>query len=279
MKLRTESNIAWHDTWDRIDNTSNPQWFVKFLDASRLRQLEIIKKDPAQYFSFLDIKPNMHVLDVGCGTGILLHPIAELVGEEGRVVGVDASDFMVKEARKRAGNTDLPLEFYKGNIYNLDFLDNTFDRATSSALFQHLKRPEEALHEVVRVIKPGGLISIFEHDWKTLIIHSSNDDISRKIKDKFCKSFNNSTIGRQLYSLIIKEGLENVSSTPMTINLNYDEFLSSNIGFYQTAQICADEEIITSEEKEIWLNDLSERASEGRFFLAFTSFRVVGRKQ
>lgn len=279
MKLKTQYNFSWHNQWDIIDSAVDPEWFVKFLDATRLRQLEIINKDPSRYYSFLNLKPNLHILDLGCGTGIMLHPLAGLVGENGRVVGVDISDFMVREARKRAEVTDLPLEFYKGTVYNLDFPDNSFDRATSSTLFQHLKRPDEALREITRVLKPGGIISIWEQDWETLMIASSYDEISRKILDYFCSSLKNGTIAKHLPKLFADEGLINVFSTPKTINLSYNEFMNSNFGFHQTIRLCVEDEIITDEEIELWLKDLAYRASQGKFFLAFTAYRVIGRKK
>ena len=278
MKLRAESNIAWHYNWDRIDNTEDPNWFVKFLDSTRLRQLENIREDPVQYFSPLEIKPNLHVLDLGCGTGILLHPLAELVGKNGRIVGVDISEFMVKEARKRAQTTDLPLEFYKGNVYSLDFPENSFDRATCSTLFQHLKRPDEALNEIKRVVKPGGLISVFDHDWDSLIINNSYPAITRKISEYFRNSLRNRDVGSRLKPIFESAGLSIIRSYNVKVSLQYDEFLNSNIGFYQASQLCVEEGIISSGERQLWLNDLAEKAQNGDFRFEFTGYRIIGIK-
>ena len=278
MKLKAESNIAWHYNWDRIDNTEDPNWFVKFLDSTRLRQLENIREDPAEYFSHLEIRPNLHVLDLGCGTGILLHPLAELVGINGRIVGVDISEFMVKEARKRAQTTDLPLEFYKGNVYSLDFPENSFDRATCSTLFQHLKRPDEALNEIKRVVKPGGLISVFDHDWDTLFINSSFPTITRKIFEYFRNSLKNGDVGSRLRPIFESAGLSIIRSYNVKLSLQYDEFLNSNIGFYQASQLCVEESIISSGERQLWLNDLADKAQIGEFRFEFTGYRVIGIK-
>ena len=278
MRFKSDTNISWHHNWDKVDNTEDPGWFVKFLDSSRLRQLEYIKQNPAGYFSYLDIKPNLHILDLGCGTGILLHPLAELVGKKGRIVGVDISDFMVREARKRAGITDLPLEFYKGNVYSLDFPENVFDRATCSTLFQHLKRPDDALSEIKRVVKTGGLISVFDHDWDSLIINSRYNNVSKIISDYFCSSLKNSRIGKQLESIFKSAGVEIIGTYKINLNLNYNEFLNSDIGFYQAAQHCLNEGIISEDEKKLWLNDLAEKNENGNFTFEFSGYRFVGRK-
>lgn len=278
MRFKSDTYISWHHNWDRVDNTDDPGWFVKFLDSSRLRQLDYIKHNPAEYFSYLEVRPNLHILDLGCGTGILLHPLAELVGKKGRVVGVDISDFMVREARKRAGITDLPLEFYKGNVYSLDFPDELFDRATCSTLFQHLKRPLNAMNEIKRVVKTGGLISIFDHDWDSLKINSRYNNVSKLIFDYFCNSLKNATAGKQLESIFKSSGIEIKREYKLDLNLNYNEFLSSDIGFYQASQLCVNEGIITAEEKKLWFNDLAEKNDEGNFRFEFSGYRYVGRK-
>ena len=279
MRFKSDSNISWHHNWDRIDNTIDPGWFVKFLDSSRLKQLELIKKNPAEYFSYLDIKPDLHILDLGCGTGILLHPLAELVGKKGRIVGVDISDFMIHEARKRAEITDMPLEFYKGNVYSLDFSENVFDRATCSTLFQHLKRPDEALNEIKRVVNHGGLISIFDHDWESLVINSTYDNISKLISRYFCSHLKNGKAGKQLKEIFVSSGMNIIRSYDIQINLSYDEFLNSGIGFYQSVQHCVDDGIISVEQKQMWLNDLAEKNERGIFRFELCGYRVVGRKE
>ena len=129
------------------------------------------------------------------------------------------------------------------------------------------------------MLKPGGIVSVWEQDWDTLMIASSYDEISRKILDYFCSNLKNGAIAKHLPKLFAEEGMINLSTTPITLNLTYDEFLNSNFGFYQTIKLCADEEIITEDEKELWLKDLAYRASQGKFFLAFTAYRVIGRKK
>jgi ubiquinone/menaquinone biosynthesis C-methylase UbiE len=51
----------------------------------------------------LEISPGMRVVDVGCGSGRLAIPIAEIVGDEGEVVGLDVQERMVEKLQRRAG--------------------------------------------------------------------------------------------------------------------------------------------------------------------------------
>src|SRR5262245_50088173 len=64
----------------------------------------------------LKLKPGCHVLDVGCGLGDDLHLIAPIVGETGRLVGLDHNPEMLKRAEQRAAEAGFSIEFCTGNI-------------------------------------------------------------------------------------------------------------------------------------------------------------------
>lgn len=90
------------------------------------------------------------VLDVGTGTGNVALAAARCVGARGRVVGVDLSRAMLREARRRAG--DLPIEFQEMDAEALHFGDATFHAALGGLL------PEvvPVISEMHRVLRPGG---------------------------------------------------------------------------------------------------------------------------
>jgi ubiquinone/menaquinone biosynthesis C-methylase UbiE len=104
------------------------------------------------------------VLDVATGTGLAALMVAELVGPEGRVTGVDLSETMIGLARKRAeqqgvGNVDfLPMDAER-----LDFPDESFDTVLCALGLMLLPQPDVALSEMLRVLKGGGTagISVF----------------------------------------------------------------------------------------------------------------------
>ncbi len=106
------------------------------------------------------------VLDVGCGTGDDVVNLYEMVGPEGRVVGIDYSAHLIVEAKARVEKAGMPVELYVGDAHELtQFGDNCFDATRSAAVFHHLESPEKALQAMIRVTKPGGSVVIAENSF------------------------------------------------------------------------------------------------------------------
>jgi cyclopropane fatty-acyl-phospholipid synthase-like methyltransferase len=121
--------------------------------ASGLRDLEEHVVDG------LEVLPEWNVLEIGCGMGRLVKPLAARVA---RVVGVDLSDEMLRRARDYCGG--LPNVLLRSTEGRLDFLsDGEFDFVFSHIVFQHLPRKtyaERYFREAFRVLAPGGTFRV-----------------------------------------------------------------------------------------------------------------------
>ena len=109
------------------------------------------------FFAYLQICPGDRILEVGCGTGDLLRPLARLVGPTGHIVGVDKSSTMIGEAQRRTSDASLPLDFQIGTAYQLEFPGSSFDICSATAVLAHLEDPAAALAEMTRVVRAEGL--------------------------------------------------------------------------------------------------------------------------
>jgi ubiquinone/menaquinone biosynthesis C-methylase UbiE len=108
------------------------------------------------------------VLDLCTGTGSLLAQLRAKLDPNVRVVGVDFSGGMVREARKKTRR--LPsLHLVVADAGWLPFAAGTFDAVTCSHAFYELKGPmrDRALHEIARVLKRNGSFLMMEHDVPT----------------------------------------------------------------------------------------------------------------
>lgn len=108
-------------------------------------------------------RAGQHVLDVGCGPGSITADFA-LLAAPGRVIGMDRSADVVKLANETY--TDIEnLTFQTGNVYDLDFSDESLDVIHAHQVLQHLTDPVAALREMRRVARPGGIIAIRDADF------------------------------------------------------------------------------------------------------------------
>ena len=110
---------------------------------------------------------DLRILDVGCGTGMMLVDMSGL----GEVQGIDASDEALRFCRQR-GLTAVQ----KGNVVELHFPDGSFDVVTGVDILEHIDDDGGALREWSRVLKPGGRLFLFvpAHRW----LWSLQDEIS-----------------------------------------------------------------------------------------------------
>lgn len=99
-----------------------------------------------------------HILDVGCGTGLLSAYIADLARPDGRVIGIDPLPLRIEIAQQRQ---TARLSFRVGNAYDLGgFADGSFDIVLLNAVFHWLPEKRGPLREFLRVLKPGGRLGI-----------------------------------------------------------------------------------------------------------------------
>ena len=107
------------------------------------------------------LNAGIDLLDVGCGPATITADLADRVAP-GRVVGLDAASGALEAARATLAKRDLParVELIDGDIMSLPFDDGTFDVAHAHQVLQHLSNPVDALAEMRRVTRPGGIVAV-----------------------------------------------------------------------------------------------------------------------
>ena len=99
------------------------------------------------------------VLDMGCGTGRFTLPLAKLAK---KVTGLDASAAMIEQARLKAEQQGLTIEFYEADMERLPFEDQSFDVVVSMLALMHipLESRQQVFLEASRVLRPGGRLLV-----------------------------------------------------------------------------------------------------------------------
>ena len=112
--------------------------------------------EAARLVNYAAIAPGMRVLDVACGTGVVAITAARL----GAIVtGLDLTPQLLERAKENARLAQAQIEWQEGDVEKLPFPDSQFDAVLSQ--FGHIfaPRPEVAIAEMLRVLKPGGTIA------------------------------------------------------------------------------------------------------------------------
>jgi SAM-dependent methyltransferase len=110
----------------------------------------------ARLVKWAGVSSGQRVLDVACGTGVVSVTAARLGA---RVTGLDLTPELLARARENAGIAGVEIDWHEGDVEKLPFGDVAFDMVLSE--FGHIfaPRPEVALAEMLRVLKPGGTIA------------------------------------------------------------------------------------------------------------------------
>jgi ubiquinone/menaquinone biosynthesis C-methylase UbiE len=206
----------------------------------------------------VDLQNGQNVLDAGCGIGFDAMQMSLQVGESGHVFGVDISQEMIDTAKSNAANLELPLTFRNGNIYQLEFQDDFFDRCRVDHAFQHLSDPKAALIELIRVTKPGGKIIITDPDHDSLIIDTPFADVNHRFIRFRSDHMPQGGIAHQLYGYFKELGLICINVEPLTLIYTDYEEKKITSPYVDEIWIAHEHGAVTREEAETWYDYLKD---------------------
>jgi SAM-dependent methyltransferase len=113
------------------------------------------------------LRRGMRVADFGCGVGMVTARLAEWVGPEGHVVGVDVSAAQIAQARTRLSGRAKNASFVEASATGAGLPPESFDLIYSRFLLIHLADPAQALREMYALLKPGGILVCEDGDLTT----------------------------------------------------------------------------------------------------------------
>ena len=152
-------------------------------------------------------------VDLGCGAMGILGPLGRRVGPSGRVIGVDSDENLLKVGRSYLEQEELNfVELHRADITDTVFPQNMFDLVHSRFLLPHVSDPDSLLREMIRIAKPGGVISIQESDhssWKFWPDCPGWDRLLKICEDTFALK-NDLNMGRRIFAMLRRAGLEAV---------------------------------------------------------------------
>jgi SAM-dependent methyltransferase len=144
-----DANAAQRRYWNTV---AGPRWVATPGFRERRNQ-----ESTALLLARLGLSGGERVLEIGCGTGALTEPVAEAIGENGRLVAVDISEPMLGAARQRIGERGLRnVTLLHGDAQVFVFEPAAFDLATSRMGVMFFADPAAAFRNIGGALKPGG---------------------------------------------------------------------------------------------------------------------------
>ena len=141
-----------------MTNTSTSN-YLKYNSQNPLQKILLNNFNKILINLIRQVEPDK-ILDAGCGEGFMLDKLHKF--EIGRkLIGIDNSDVSLRIARQSFPK----LNIYNGDIYNLNFKDNSFDLVISSEVLEHLVNPDKALRELSRVTNKYLILSVPHEPW------------------------------------------------------------------------------------------------------------------
>jgi len=175
--------------------------------------LETRGADPTQqemrrtFLGDVGFPPGAHVLEVGCGTGVLTRLLAGRPDVE-TVVGVDLAASLLDKARDLAAG--IPnVRFQEADARSLPFADASFDVAVFDSTLSHVPEPGRALAEAFRVLRPHGSLAAFDGDYATATVALDDHDPLQACADAMmANSVNDRRVMRRLPTLLRQSGFQ-----------------------------------------------------------------------
>jgi len=174
--------------------------------------MPFIREVAQRSFELMDLRPGDAVVDVGCGTGVMLPALANAVGPTGSVTGFDHSAAFLARAQRRITEAGLEhgVTLVQGDAQALPFEDATFDVAHVERLLMHLPEPDAAIRELVRVTRPGGRVACAEVYANGADIENPDRHAMDLINSAAIAQIRNPAMGIELRRRLVDAGLESV---------------------------------------------------------------------
>lgn len=185
-------------------------------EMQRLRlQAQVWEPAAAEFLAELGISPGSRVLDLGCGAMGVLEPLSRLVGDYGTVVGLERDAVQLAAARAFVEEARLTnVSIIEGDAFNTGLPAGDFDVVHIRFLFAPVGRDAELLAEMLRLVRPGGIIAIQEPDascWNVAPPNQSWSALKTAILAAFRAGGGDFDAGCRTFGMLRAAGLRQVS--------------------------------------------------------------------
>ena len=266
------------DPWRNADGQTNVDEMAKSLEArgrtpahARLRR---------RFLKFVPVRSGERVLEVGCGTGVVVRDLAGLVGRRGEVVGVDASRRLLDRARALSRETarHARIAWRVADAASLPFAANRFDAALAVTVILHVADPLRVVREMARVTRPGGRVAVQDQDFGVVAVTHPDRALTERIMRGVAERvYEEPHSGRRLPGLLRAAGLVDVR---LLTDVYQDTTLEpwTKTFLERRAERAVRFGIVDVPTAKRWLDGFTEIVAAEAFVLTLNYYGAVGAK-
>ena len=262
------------DPFRTIDRSANPAALAAALEARGRNAAQ--RRLRLRFLRAIPIRRRDAVLEVGCGTGVVLRDMLPMVGSGGRLAGVDPSRTMLATARRLTRGASVHLRAADGS--KLPFADDSFDVTVAVTVLLHVADPVAVVAEMARVTRPGGRVAVQDQDFGTLAATHPDRALTARILDGVVdRLYEEPYSGRRLPGMLRAAGLD-------PVRLRADVFLDTTLEPYtqtfleRRAETAVRFGIVDAPTAQRWLDGFTALVRERSFVFTINYYGAVGVK-
>jgi SAM-dependent methyltransferase len=230
-----------------------------------------------EYIGAMSFDADARVLDLGCGTGVASRAVARKPGFSGRVIGIDRSAYLIEAAKRLAREEGISdkVEFEVGDSRSLGLPEGTFDAAIAHTLLSHVEDPLSVLREMARVVRPGGVIGVFDGDYASMTFASADETSGRSTDAAIVEAIATSPrVMRDMPRLLREAGLRlHVAFAHAVADIGKADFFAGTIPSFE--KLLPRAGAMTESEAAAWATQMVGYSEQGTFFGASNFYSYV----
>jgi|SRR5580704_4980689 SAM-dependent methyltransferase len=170
----------------------------------------------------LELKPGMHILDAGCGTGEALSWLSSEVAPSGRVVGIDLAAAHVAAARTHASPT---IQVYQADLFDASMGPASFDLVWCVNTINHLAEPVDGVNHLAKLLRRGGRLALGQSSllpdmyfaWDARLERVTNEAVRSYYRDRYHLEEQDLAPVRAIVGILQRANLRNITARTIVI--------------------------------------------------------------
>jgi len=266
------------DPWRALDAQPNVAALIAGLEARGGTPTQVRLR--RRFLRFVPVRAGERVLEIGCGSGVVLRDRAGMVGGRGQVVGVDHSRTVLAAARRlcrpAAGRGRITLRL--GDGARLPFAAGRFDSTLGITVILHVAEPIVVVREMARVTRPGGRVGLQDQDFGMMAVTHPDPALTDRILDGVPRHlYEEPYSGRRLPGLLREAGL---GSVRLLTDVFQDTTLEpwTKTFLERRATNAVSFGLVDAPAAQRWLDGFTALVAAGAFVFTMSYFGAVGVK-